>query len=509
MRRLAPSTSGFIGLRRPPAAALLRGRAVAFSAGLRSWSAAARAGQPAAAVLEARANAALAALAPPDLRLLQRTTLGPSLGDFVRLDEVGYAAYLNEQLNPAGIDDFGLERSLRDNLPTFRMTPAEIYTAENFDGPYELIVAAFYRALYSPRQLFEAACVFWSDHFNIDVFGDSGYFLKIADDFDVVRRHALGTFPALLKASAHSPAMLAYLTNDSNYKDFPQQNYARELMELHTLGADNGYTQRDVEEVARCFTGWFINYDDESPDFGRFYFDSDAHDDGVKTVLGQRIAAGGGVRDGERVLEILAGHPNTSRFIARKLLRFFWGYEPPPRFVERVATVYRNTGGNIRAMLRTILQRRWMQSAPPKLKRPFHFTVSALRALFAGVDDASFSIDSIDRAGHLPFAWSPPNGYPDARGYWSGFLLPRWTFAAGVLEDPGVIVDLAGLGFDPSLTPQALVRRIELWLFAALPGGLSETTRERLRSYLRAGRSPERIREAIGLALSSPEFQEL
>jgi uncharacterized protein (DUF1800 family) len=314
----------------------------------------------------------------PEQRLVQRVTFGATLTDMARIGQVGYLAYLVEQLDYEKIDDSWLEDILRENLPTLSMSAGEIYHGfpERIDIPiFELLIARVYRAIYSPRQLFEVMVEFWSDHFNIDLFGDTGYFLKLVDDRDVIRRHAMGKFSDLLKASAHSPAMLAYLTNDSNYKDHPNENYARELMELHTLGADNGYTQEDVRQVARCFTGWA--YEWEGPGLGAFRFYPEAHDDGEKVVLGQVIPAGGGIGDGERVLDILARHPNTAWFVARKLLRFFWGYEPPAQYVAQVAGVYLRSGGDVRSMLRVILKRKWMETATPKLKRPFHLIASA------------------------------------------------------------------------------------------------------------------------------------
>jgi hypothetical protein len=456
-----------------------------------------------------RIPAVAAAAITPEQRLLQRATLGSSLYELEQIDRLGYQGYLNAQLNPEKLDDSELENALREGLPTLSMSAAEIYLnyPDDFStGPYELLIATLYRALYSPRQLFESMVVFWSDHFNIDLWSDSQHFLKPIDDRDVIRRHAMGKFPDLLRASAHSPAMLVYLTNDSNYKDDPNQNYARELMELHCLGADNGYTQRDVEEVARCFTGWTLDWDEESDGFARFHFDEYAHDDGEKTVLGRRIPAGGGVQDGDRVLQILANHPNTARFLARKLLVYFWGYAPPQSYIDQIAAIYQRTGGNIRAMLRAILKRGWMATATPKLKRPFHLMVSALRAMFSGADDPYYLLDQLDVAGHSPFAWSPPNGYPDARGYWSGFLLPRWNFLTALLdpETSSVQTDLSYL--DPAMTPQALTQQIH-WLVSN--GTLTESTQAAIRAYLRNGtRTPERIREALVLALSSPDFQD-
>ncbi|HSF38998.1 MAG TPA: DUF1800 domain-containing protein, partial [Thermoanaerobaculia bacterium] len=291
---------------------------------------------------------------------------------------------------------------------------------------------------------------------------------------------------------------------DTNHKDHPNENYARELMELHTLGADNGYTQEDVREVARCFTGW--TWVQEGDSRGTFRFDAASHDTGKKVVLGRVIPAGGGVEDGEAVLALLAAHPNTARTLSRKLLRWFWGYEPPHGYVDQVAAVYLRTGGNVRRMLRTIFTPAWMESATPKLKRPFHLAVSALRVLGAEITDPYALLKELQAMGHLPFTWSPPNGYPDTRAYWSGLLLPRWSFAARVVGEAalGIRIDLSDL--PPGLSPSALVRQIDR---KVANGTLSEPTREAIRTFLRSGpRTPARIREAVGLALASPEFQD-
>lgn len=458
--------------------------------------------------LQAAASAApqVAPALTPEHRLLNRVTCGASLLDHQRIASLGYQGFLEEQLAFQTLDDSALEAALRDALPSLGLSPAQIWSQYQEDGwtpIFELLIATIYRQIYSPRQLFESLCGFWSDHFNIDVFGDTGWFLKPVDDRTVIRRLAMGSFPQLLQASAKSPAMLAYLTNDSNYADHPNENYARELMELHTMGVDGGYTQEDVREVARCFTGWAYSWDEDSS-FGRFRFYPEAHDDGEKWVLGTRIPAGGGITDGEQVLAMLAAHPGTSRFLARKLLRHFWGYDPPNRYVERVALAYRNTGGNLRAMLRIILQRSWMARAPAKLKRPALLFSSTIRALGAELAETWFPIDQLDTMGHLPFSWSPPNGYPDARAYWQGFLLDRWNFAMYAIEE-WTGVSFADEWLDPARPPLAIVDAIDLVL---TNGTLSETTRARLRGYLLAGRDEHRCREALGLALASPEFQD-
>jgi uncharacterized protein (DUF1800 family) len=467
--------------------------------------------RPLAEVLEAAADSeALEANAgvvlTPEQRLLQRISFGPTAADHERMRQIGYTAYLEEQLAYTHLDDLELESALAEALPTLSMTPGELYFADNFDLTYELPIAAIYRAIYSKRQLFEMMVHFWTDHFNIDLGGDAGYFLKQVDEREVIRKHALGKFPDLLKASSKSPAMLSYLSNDSNYADHPNENYGREVMELHSMGADQGYTQIDVREIARCLTGWFMAWE-EDENFGHFKFEPDAHDFGAKRVIGLNIAAGGGVTDAEKVIDRLGKHPNTAIRIAKKLLVYLWGYEPPQNYINRVATVFKNTGGDIKAMLRTILQRSWIEHAPAKLKRPFHFAASAVRATFGAVDDPGPLFDHLSDSGHLPYYWSPPNGYPDSRLYWSGFLRNRWNFSLDLSasDSLGIQLDLDGV-LARNLTPQALTTRINALV---ANGKLAPVTQNAVRDFLRAGpRTRQRVDEALGLALASPDFQE-
>jgi len=438
-------------------------------------------------------------------RLVQRLTMGWSVFEQQQVDELGTRAYLARQLDPESVDDFGLEALLEQAFSTLTMTPFEIAVnfGDSMDVPFfELEIATLLRVVYSPRQLFERMAVFWSDHFNISLLGDLGVFLKPTDDREVIRRHALGRFGDLLRASAQSPAMIDYLNNNTNVRGHPNENYARELMELHTLGVDGGFTQEDVREVARAFTGW--SFGETGTDFGVFVFHAEDHDTQPKTVLGTALPAGGGVEDGLAVLDLLAAHPSTAHFLARKLLRYFWGYEPEAETVARVAAVYLETDGDIRAVLRSVLSWFELAVATPKLKRPLHLMTSALRALFADVEDPFFLLQSLLAAGHLPFNWGPPNGYPDTLDYWSGALLPRWNFAAEVL-----VPEVSGLSFDLSyLDPQAPVEALVDGMSQVLGGTFSETTRQTLTLFLaEQPPTPERLREALGLLIASPEFQ--
>ena len=459
--------------------------------------------------LKALEDSLLDGAAPVGRRLLERISMGWNLFEQERIAEIGLDAYLEEQLYPEAIDDQGLEAALEEALPSLAMTPYErvvTYYEEPEIPIVELLVATVLRSVYTPRQLLERMTVLWRDHFNVLFYSALGIWLFPNDHREVIRRHAMGTFPELLGASARSPAMLSYLTNDSNVREHPNENYARELLELHALGVDGGYTEHDVKEVARCFTGWTFWPPRAGVAFGTFRFDPRVHDFGPKTVLGQPIAGDGGIADGEAVLEILATHPSTARFVAGKLLRHFWGYEPPAKMVDRVADTYLATGGDVRSMLRQVLDPKWLAVADTKLKRPYHLIVSGIRALFAELENPFFVLRAAELSGHLPFAWAPPNGYPDSAGYWAGNLLPRWNFGSLALtfEEAGVRIDLPFL--DPSRPAAELAFLIDLLLTG---GTLSPETRGTVEAFLGAAPVTERrIREAIGLVLAGPEFQE-
>ena len=443
-------------------------------------------------------------------QVLQRLSMGWNLAEQERVEQIGVLAYLEEQLDPGAIDDQGLEDALKQALPTLEMSPGQLRV--NFiDEPevplLEFLIATILRMVYSPRQLLERMTVFWSDHFNIYLYTLPNLFLKPADDRDVIRANALGKFPELLSASAHSPAMLDYLTNNSNVRDHPNENYARELMELHAMGVDGGYTEQDVKEVARCFTGWTYWGYDAGPGFGEFVFNPRQHDFEAKTVLGQLIPAGGGQSDAETVLGLLADHPSTAEFISTKLLRYMWGYEPPAKMIDKVARTYTDTGGDVGSMLWAIFKAgQLLKGADTKLKRPFHMMTSAMRALFAEVQNPLILVRAAEGAGHMPFGWLAPNGYPDTADYWSGFLLPRWNFASLALtaEEAGVVLDLPFL--DPSMPADEIVTTLDALL---LHGTMSSATREAVVDFLQAAPvNPLRLREAIGLVLASPEFQQ-
>jgi uncharacterized protein (DUF1800 family) len=244
----------------------------------------------------------------------------------------------------------------------------------------------------------------------------------------VIRRHALGKFRDLLFATARSPAMLYYLDNASNVAGHPNENYARELLELHTLGVDGGYTEADVKEVARAFTGWTVH--DGTAD--GFYFDPSAHDQEPKTLLGHQLPAGRGIEDGLHVLSILANHPTTARFLCRKLCVRFVHDTPPQSLVDGLAAVWQQSGGDLRVVLRHLFEApEFLAGAGQKLRRPLDFLIGCLRATGAAATSYWALEEILGDLGQRPYGWFPPNGYPDAAGAWlsTSGLLARWNTA--------------------------------------------------------------------------------
>jgi uncharacterized protein (DUF1800 family) len=446
---------------------------------------------------------------PARAMLFNRTSFGFSRAWNTEWAAFDHDEYLARQLNPETIDDSEMDDRLAA-YTTLDMSSQQIFDAyeEEATTPiFELMAASLDRAAYSRRQLHEVMVEFWTDHFNVYIVSELVPFLKTADDRDVIRQHALGTFPELLSASAHSAAMLLYLDNYINQVGHAQENYARELMELHTLGVTGPFNQQDVEEVARCFTGWTV-YD--TPVFGTFAFWEPWHDTGSKVVLGENIPAGGGESDGQTVLDMLAYHPSTAAFISRKLCAKFLGYNPSSTIVDQVTTTYMQTGGDIKSMLRVILsQDTLLEHATPKIKRPFHQLASLIRA--SGVDAAIQApptypyLFALLSMGHLPFYWPAPNGYPDALGAWGTSQLPRWQTASWFFDGAlGTSVDVNSLAAsEPGVGQASAISRI-------LTGGtMSANETAALQQFyddLPHG-DPLALTDTFGLAASMPGAQ--
>jgi len=413
-----------------------------------------------------------------------------------------------------------------------QLTPEEMQLAKKMREPLiELSQQKIIRAAYSDRQLEEVMTDFWFNHFN--VFAGKGPTQEYLTEYerDAIRPHALGKFRDLLEATAKSPAMLFYLDNwqsvDPNgphqvnrqgarpvfggggrgfrigarmplpvgrpaqnpngkqQKRGLNENYGRELMELHTLGVDGGYTQADVVNVARAFTGWTI---DQPRQGGSFHFEPRFHDEGEKVVLGHHIKAGGGENDGEQVLDILAKHPSTARFVSTKLVRRFVSDTPPPALVDRASQRFLETDGDIREVMRTILTSAEFFAADAyraKVKTPFEFVVSALRATGSDVSDAMPLVQSVRQLGEPLYMCQPPTGYSDKAEAWvnTGALLNRMNFSVQLVSGRmrGVTAGTAPVG-------------------AALANDISAATA----ATIAKADQPAQI---AALTLGSPEFQ--
>jgi len=447
--------------------------------------------------------------------------------------------------------------AIRDYYIKNGLKPPQVLTAQ-------LQASRIMRAVYSERQLQEVMVDFWTNHFNVFAGKGADRWLLISYDRDTIRPHTLGKFYDLLLADAQSPAMLFYLDNfqsvspNANMRgpgaglgqrrpqaqrgglldilmgggaamrrnqqgqgaNLPGQqqarqqqqqqqrakrgineNYARELMELHTLGVEGGYTQKDVQEVARCFTGWTIynprgggglfGMADESK-AGTFYFNPRLHDDGEKVVLGHKIPAGGGVKDGLMVLDILAHHPSTAKFIATKLARRFVSDNPSPALVQHIADVFLKTDGDIRETLRAIFTSPEFNSAEAyraKIKRPFELAISAIRTLGGDTNGGPAIHQWIAKMGQPLYGYQTPNGYSDMAENWvnTGALLERLNFGLALASNriPNTHVDLTRFAGGDAKDSTNMERIMNRFIDVILQGDVSPRTKATLLKQLK------------------------
>jgi len=414
----------------------------------------------------------------------------------------------------------------------------------------ELMQAKLLRAIYSERQLDEVMADFWFNHFNVFINKGNDRILVTSYERDAIRSHSLGKFEDLLVATAQSPAMMFYLDNwlsvgpdsdvglgiaprshkkgrDRRAQNRPSkgkaklasglnENYGRELMELHTLSVNGGYSQKDVTEVAKVFTGWTIEQPKKG---GGFRFEPRMHEPGDKTVLGHKIKENGD-KEGLEVLHMLARHPKTARFISQKLAMRFVSDAPPAALVDRMTQTFLKKHGDIREVLRTMFSSSefWAPEAyRAKVKTPLEFVVSAVRASGAQVDDARALVATLNTMGMPPYGMQPPTGYSMKADAWvnSSALLGRMNFALGLAAGKvrGVSVDSAQLASGAADGQQALAA-LENSLLA---GDVSRQTHETISKQLddpqisqrRLDDSsrPPNVAAITGLILGSPEFQ--
>ena len=418
----------------------------------------------------------------------------------------------------------------------------------------ELMQAKLLRAIYSDRQLEEVMADFWFNHFNVFINKGADRFLLTSYERDAIRPHVMGKFEDLLVATAKSPAMLFYLDNWLSIgphseaaigppppdRDRPRrgraiprhppqarrpkpgrasglnENYGRELMELHTLSVNGGYSQQDVTEVAKVFTGWTIDQPNKG---GGFKFDAKMHEPGEKMVLGHRIKPNG-EKEGLQVLRLLARSPQTAHFISLKLATRFVADDPPPALVDRMTKTFLKKNGDIREVLKTMFASPefWAPEAyRAKVKTPFEFVVSAVRASGAQVDDARQLVGTLNNMGMPLYAMMPPTGYSMKAETWvnSSALLARMNFSLALAGGKvrGVSIDNAQLVPKTADAGEAVAR-----LEASLLGGdISRQTHETITKQLEDPKisqrrlddpaRPPNVGVIAGLILGSPEFQ--
>lgn len=453
--------------------------------------------------------AAMAASAPAGitaeqqaLHVLNRVAYGPAPGDVARVAAMGVKAYLEGQLAPQALaypealsarlaaldvpnratgevlaDFVELRRDVRDEEAGAQRRRAEglrKMMAETAD-------ARLLRAVHSPRQLEEVMVDFWFNHFNVFAGKGTGRAMVAGYERDAIRPHVFGKFGALLNATARHPAMLYYLDNNLSKAGALNENYARELMELHTLGVDSGYSQQDVTELARMLTGWTFNPRQMIRTGQGFRFDARVHDRQPKTWMGNPVAESGEA-EGQLALEVLARHPSTARHISFKLAQYFVQDQPPPALVERMARTWRDSSGDIAAVLRTLFASdEFMAPAAigAKFKTPYQYVVSVARASGTPVGDTAALAQALNQLGMPLYGCATPDGYKNTEAAWlnPGALTRRIAFAT-----------MAGAGADPAR------------LDAAIGPAISPRTRGLLAS------NPPRLHAAM--LLGSPDFMQ-
>jgi uncharacterized protein (DUF1800 family) len=517
------------------------------------------------------------------LHALNRLAFGPRPGDVDSVLKDGVNVWIEQQLHPEAIPDRAVEARIAGlpTMKLSNAQIVKTYyepvlmarkkaNAEAKDGevdkkdvrrelmrdiPFDkrpqivmndLLTERIVRAAESDRQLNEVMVDFWMNHFNVFAGKGIDRFLLTSYERDVIRPHIWGRFEDLLMATAKSPAMLFYLDNArsvaapenrpmlaqrfgrraiemnpqlKNRQGGLNENYAREIMELHTLGVDSGYTQKDVTELARVLTGWTITGERDGGQGAAFIFRPMLHDSGSKTVLGIRFPPGGGIAEGQKMIHVLAHHPATAHHIAFKLCQRLVADDPPPALVDRVAAKFLATDGDLRETVRAVISSPefWdPKSYRAKVKSPFEYAISAVRAMNAQITDATPIARALQQIGEPLYGAQPPTGYSDKADVWinTGALMNRLNFALALASNklPGVHGDIVSL--IPAKEAADVSHSVEALAQALTGGNLSEETRSTIKSRIVERKAPAedpwdntQLPTVAGLILGSPEFQ--
>ncbi len=513
------------------------------------------------------------ALPPLAVIALNRLGFGPRPGDIAAFNALGASdtarltAYVDQQLNPGAIVDTECNNRLAAaGFTTLGKTLAQLFQQHHVADPEwqvriqpasETELAAWCRAVYSKRQLFEVLVDFWHNHFNVYAWEFIEGPLWVHYDRDVIRAHALGNFRQMLKSVAKSPAMLVYLDNFISFADGYNENYSRECLELHGLGAENylgvmpqdqvpgypaspvGYVHDDVVNLARALTGWTfgINWVWQNPNDGQFLYREDLHDTGAKRFLGLAMPAGqSAATDGEAALDRITAHPGTGRYVARKLCRRLISDDPPQSLVNQAAALFTSlvsASDQIKQVVRFIvLSNEFKTTWGEKIKRPFEVAVSALRAgnanfRFTLADDADGDdVNTLhwlyNQGGQALFSYHPPNGYPDVRADWQS-ANPRvalWRTVNWLIDsrDGANQFRLNLLAATPA-SARSANELADFWIDRVFGRPLPAAERQEIVDFMAQGHNPDfdlplaadsdtqdRLRSMVGLLFMSPEF---
>ena len=465
--------------------------------------------------------------------------------------------WLDKQLNPESIDDADCDARIQAaGFTTIDKPLRQAWTDHRKNGDYnirmqpvrELERLNFLRAAHSKKQLLEVLVDFWHNHFN--VYGWDSYLASVFTSWDreVIRKNALGNFRVFLEDMTKHTAMLYYLDNYTNTSSGFNENFARELFELHSMGAENyygvtprdevptyadgtprGYVDADVYDAAECFTGWTINDRSDDGDYGDFIYRSDNHSKGEKRILGVVIPAFGGESDGYKVLDLVASHPGTARYISRKLCRRLIKDNPPEGLVTRIADVFianKDEPDQLKTVVRAVVMSDEFRSTfGEKVKRPFEMAVSAFRATGAQWNfslengDASRILDYLENSGQGLFRHPTPDGFSDFKEDWlsTNPIMSMWRFMIQAVEESDN--DIRHLRIEET-TPgdvKSAVDLVDYWIYRILGRPLPEGEREGLIDFMANGRSEtidtlwyadsevgRRLRYLVALILMSP-----
>ncbi len=457
--------------------------------------------------------------------ILNRIGYGPDPWSTERIRELGPMGYIDEQLYPHLLDDSALEADIAARYPTQSMSYRDLrFTYHEYPGSpggptrvrKEMSESKILRAVRSKRQLEQVLVDFWFNHFNVLVRRDLGRWAAGPYERDAIRPHVLGRFEDMLLATARHPAMINYLNNQVNFRDGfvwgaktygINENYAREFLELHTVGVEADFTLGDVRNVARAFTGW------TTPGFtalfegaDEFLYLDDGHDKDPKSVMGEfYLGASGGIDDGEALVRYLARHPLTAERIARKLCVRFISDTPPETVIAAARDTFLSTDGDLRQVMETILhsQAFWLKNRRGKVKRPIAFVASLARAvgLADEIEYAPQARTEVEAMGEPPYESSPPTGYPEVSIAWvgEGSFLRQVNFAYhAAFGTRGFAPQPPTTGTSNEIVDQLAERLIR--------GGISASTRAAAIAVVEGHGSSSKVQHAAAALLASPEF---